>query len=121
MPFLARSKERKTKGDVPSQGLRRLTASMVVDTRSRGWEMVWLHVQDIAWRHLVFVRPDATSPPFALSAAAPASGIQAQLAALLALDDDSSHGFVGMDAEIPRAVLRKAPFIKVAHMHSRFP
>jgi hypothetical protein len=86
---------------------------MVTDTRSRGWEMVWHHVQDIAWRHLVFVRPDATSPPFALSTGALGTGIQAQLAALLALDDDSSHGFVGMDAEIPRAVLRKAPFVKV--------
>lgn len=91
---------------------------MVLDTRSRGWEMVWLHVQDIAWRHLVFVRPDATSPPFALSAAVPGSGIQAQLAALLALDDDSSHGYVGMDSEIPRAVLRKAPFVKVSKSHT---
>jgi len=87
--------------------LRKLTPSMVHDTRSRPWEMLWCHVQDLAWRHLVFVRPDAPSPPFALAA------IQAELAGLLALDDDSPMGSVGMDGEMPRAVLRKAPYIKV--------
>ena len=87
--------------------LRKLTPSMVLDTRTQAWEMLWCHVQDLAWRHLVFVRPDAPGAPFALKA------IQAELARLLALDDDSPMGTVGMDGEMPRAVLGKAPYVKV--------
>ena len=95
------------------QALRKLGPGMVEDTRAQGWQMVWSHVQDIAWRHLVFVRPDATSPPLALVATAGGGGVQAELSGLLALDDDSPEGFVGMDAELPRAALRKAPYVKV--------
>ena len=87
--------------------LRRLPPSVVADTRGKGWGMVWCHMQDIVWRHLVFVRPDAPASPFSLRA------VQAEVAVQLALDDDSPLGFAGMDAELPRAVLRKAPFVKV--------
>ena len=60
----------------------------------------------------MFVRPDATAGQLSLPA------VQAEVARLLALDEESAHGFAGMDAEIPCAALAAAPLLKVHNSSS---
>jgi hypothetical protein len=82
------------------------------------------HLEDTAWRHLVFLSPPCTS------AATPAGVegvegrerlecVQRRLAAVLALDDDSGSEVVGLYGQVGREVLANAPYIKVStHTHT---
>lgn len=98
--------------------LRALTAQGTASPASPDWGILWAHVQDILWRHLIFARPDADPVRERRFRLAPtprvpgALGIQGHLSALLALGDDLTDGLVGIDAEIPRAALGAAPYIK---------